>query len=409
MEQDRKSVWNFNLAATIVIIGIGYFFSNFQRLVMAVLGEGVIADFNLTEAQFAALGAAIFYPYAVFQIPSGYIGDTVSARRLIFGSCLVSGLGALIFAMASGYSGLLIGRALASAGTAFIYVPALAILRREFGDAHYGTAAGYFLTIGQIGSMSASTPLRILNQYVSRTNIFLFVGGISVAAAISSLVLLKDKAGAAKKKLTFALIRSVINPGIVSLLVWLMISAGTYMSFLGVWGGRFFTQSLGLSANDSSICLMMFSVGSLLGSIFGGQMGDKFGSLRVLVVCGVIRALLWAVTGYLPEGTGLTTAAAVCFTSGFFHISASTSAFSSVKYFVPPSNTGLASGTINTAIFIATGILTQMSSPIMQLAGGSMHDQFKFLLTVFCGLLLAGAVVIVAVNKKLLIDQPKAK
>lgn len=404
MENGKRSVWSFNLAATIVIIGIGYFFSNFQRLVMAVLGDGVIADFGLTEAQFATLGAAIFYPYAVFQIPSGYIGDTVSARRLIFGSCLVSGLGALVFALASGYWGLVVGRALASAGTAFIYVPALAILRREFGDAHYGTAAGYFLTIGQIGSMSASTPLRILNEYVSRKVIFLFVGGISVAAAISALVLLKDSHGHAKQKLSLKLVRGVINTGILTLLLWLAISAGTYMAFLGVWGGRFFTQSLGLSSADASMCLMMFSVGSLIGSVAGGRLGDRFGSLRVLLVCGTLRALMWFVTGMLPEGTGMATAAFVTFVSGFFHISASTSAFSSVKYFVPPSQTGLASGTINTAIFITTGLLTQLSGPIMGMAGGSMHDQFLFLLSVFGSMLVGATAVVAVINRRIIVS-----
>lgn len=392
---------SFNLMATLVVLGLGYFLSNFQRLALAVLGDGVIRDFGLTEAQYALLGAAIFYPYAALQVPSGYVGDRVAARKLITFSCMVSGAGALVFALSSGYAGIVAGRLIASAGTAFVYVPALAVLRRSFGDRNYGTAAGLFMATGQLGSISAAAPLRFLSGWLTREQIFLGVGILTLAAAAGARLFLSDGDGPGSAKARPAVrAKEFLSLGFFSLILWFMLAIGVNMAFLSLWGGRFFTQSLALSPAEGSICLMMISVGSLIGSIFLGRAADKCGVLRTLIVCGLVRGIGWAVLGYLPEGSGVMAPAVVCLIAGIFLTGASTAGFAAVKLFVPPENTGLATGIINCFIFIGSGLFTQLCGPIMGLASGGAHEQFKFLLAVFAGLICGGCALIAIVNRR---------
>lgn len=402
--QDHSPI-TFNLMATIVIISVAYFFSNFQRLVLAVLGEGVVADFGLTDSQLALLGSAIFYPYAFLQIPAGYIGDTVSARKLIFTSCLVSGAGALIFAFATGFSGLITGRLIASAGTAFAYVPALAILRREFGDKRYGTMAGMYMALGSFGSLAAATPLRIISEYVSREAIFIFIGGVTLAAGIGAAVLISDKKSTAQKRPLAQVLKSLATPGFLAVVLYSMTSGGTTMSFSSLWGGRFFTQSLELSPRESSVCLMMLSMGSLVGGLVGGRVVAKLGTIRTLWIFATLRSLCWCALGAIPASSSASLVAAECFISGAIHICASTAMFASVRLFVPPENTGIASGCINCAIFIGSGLLTQLSVAIMSAAGGSTHDQFFALLAVFGGLMFISCSIVALVNRKQFIEK----
>lgn len=398
-EQEHAPI-SFSLMTTLIIISVAYFFSNFQRLVLAVLGEGVIADFGLTSGQFAMLGAAIFYPYAFLQIPAGYVGDTVSPRKLIFCSCMVSGAGALIFAFAGGFGGLVAGRLIASAGTAFAYVPALAILRRSFGDKRYGTMAGLYMALGSFGSLAAATPLRIISEYVSREAIFIFIGGVTLAAGLGAAFLISDKGSTIKKRPVGAALRSIISPGFIAVIVYAMTSGGTTLSFSSLWGGQFFTQSLGLSPREMSVCLMMLSTGSLFGGMMGGKIVAKLGVIKTLWIFASIRAACWYGLGALPAGLSASAVAAFCFLSGLIHICASTAMFSSVRFFVPPENTGIATGTMNCAIFIGSGLLTQLSPMIMGASSGSVHDKFELLLAVFGVLMFVTSTVVAIVNKR---------
>lgn len=399
MLEEKKSPLSFNLMITLAVLGLGYFLSNFQRLALAVLGQELIADFSLTESQYALLGAAIFYPYAILQIPSGYVGDRVPARRLIMFSCLVSGIGALLFALSSSYYGLVAGRLITSAGTAFVYVPALAVLRREFGDKNYGTWAGFFMATGQLGSISAAAPLRFISGYLSRSTIFIIIGVLTLAAGAGARIFLSDgqKSGAARPKPKIDP-KDFCSLGFLSLIIWFMCAIGINMAFLSLWGGRFYTQSLALTPGEGSICLMMISVGSLIGSLFLGRVADKCGVLRTLIICGVIRGLGWAALGYMPEGSGVIMPAIVSLTAGIFLTGASTAGFAAVKLFVAPENTGLATGVINCGIFVGSGLFTQLSGPLMGMTSGTPNDQFRFLLTVFAALICGACGLVTAVN-----------
>src|SRR5699024_5350933 len=61
----------------VVVLGMAYFFSNFHRLSLSVIGDVIAVDYDLTSQQLATLGSAIFYSYALMQIPCGFIADRV--------------------------------------------------------------------------------------------------------------------------------------------------------------------------------------------------------------------------------------------------------------------------------------------------------------------------------------------
>lgn len=414
LEEEQKGGWTFNLAITLFVLAVAYFLSNFQRMMLAVMGDGVVADFGLTDAQFAILGSAIFYPYAILQIPAGLAGDRVPAKVLLFWSCIVSGIGALIFASAGSFSQLVIGRVLTAIGTSFVYIPALAVLRRSFGDARYGAAAGAFMSVSTIATLCAATPLRMLSEVVSRPAIFIGISALTFSSGLGARFFIKDaskkkaanedakKNSASPREGLGRSIIAVLSPGVVSMLVIFTFCNGTNMAFTSLWAGRFFTQSIGLTPVQMSYCLMSTAVASFIGNIFFGKLVDKIGVMRTLLGVVACRALCWFAMGSLPEGAGVVLPLAASFASGLFAAGISSSGFATAKLFVPTSRTGTLSGMFNCMIFIGGGLFMQLSAPLMANFAGSAHEKFSSLMFTFAAINIAAGAVVAFVNRRIL-------
>lgn len=372
-------------------LGIGSFFSNFIRFSLAVIGDKVMADTGLNVSHIAIISAAVFYPYAALQIPAGIAGDRVSTRKLITFACFVTGLGSLIFSMSPGLWGMAGGRFLVGIGTSFVYVPALAVMRREFGDARYGQVAGLFMAFGGSGNIISTAPLSILIEYVSWRTIYTAAGGILIATAIAAFMAVPDSRGEVRKREPGEL-RPLLSVGYLSICIWFFVTIGTNLAFVSLWAGPFFTRSLGLSARASGLCLMGMSIGKIVGGMVLGRMSDKFGSIRSLVVGSMLYAATTAVLGFLPEQQSAWLPMTLNFMAGVFNNAACVAAFTSMKLFVSPRNTGLASGICNCWNFVGTALLTQLSGNIMQLSSGSTHDQFALLLSMFSVMVVMSAI-----------------
>lgn len=57
------------------------------RVAITVVAPGIMHDFGLTQAQMGTVFSAFLVGYTVFQIPSGWLADRISARRIFLGLC----------------------------------------------------------------------------------------------------------------------------------------------------------------------------------------------------------------------------------------------------------------------------------------------------------------------------------
>lgn len=58
------------------------------RVVITVVAPGIMRDFGLTQAQMGTVFSAFLVGYTVFQMPSGWLADRISARRIFLVLCL---------------------------------------------------------------------------------------------------------------------------------------------------------------------------------------------------------------------------------------------------------------------------------------------------------------------------------
>lgn len=57
------------------------------RVAITVVAPGIMHDFGLSQTQMGTVFSAFLVGYTVFQVPSGWLADRISARRIFLVLC----------------------------------------------------------------------------------------------------------------------------------------------------------------------------------------------------------------------------------------------------------------------------------------------------------------------------------
>jgi MFS family permease len=144
---------------TIVLpFAAGYFLSYLFRTINALLAPVLAASFDLKAAQLGLMTAVYFLSFAILQIPAGYCLDRYGPRRVQVLLLVVASFGAAIFSLASGLTGLLIGRAMVGAGVAGSLVAGLKAITLAYPQDKRPVVNGAFIMLGTLGAVCATYP-----------------------------------------------------------------------------------------------------------------------------------------------------------------------------------------------------------------------------------------------------------
>jgi len=361
------------LISIFVVFGLAYFFSHFHRLALAVISTQLANDFSMDATKLGILGSAYFYPYALMQIPGGFLADRLGSKILISVSLIIAAAGSLCFGLAKTFPQIVIARALVGFGVACIYVPSLRGIREWFDNDRFGVYTGLLMSMGTIGALSASTPLSLLTSLKSWRWLFVVIGIITIfLAVVAWFVLLpnKDKEKSLPESIKSEdykiTIRSIVTKfSFIALILWFFFFAGTKLSFQGLWAAPYFASVYKFSKEQISIVLMCFAIGNILGSPFAGNLADKWGSNKVLISFGIIFSLLWLVIAMITGPIPFVLSCIFYFVMGFLGIGALVAAFSSIRNIGSKKISGTLLGFVNTAAFLGTAIITQFSGKLV--------------------------------------------
>jgi MFS transporter, ACS family, D-galactonate transporter len=142
------------------------------------------ADLGITYAQAGTLAAATSLTYALMQLPSGYLADRFTPRRLFLIGLVGTNLLALSFASLTDYRLMLVNQALSGVFRALVFAPGLLLISHEFPPTGRATAMGLFVAGGFSSNilLSAVGPL-LVEPLGWRTLFFLFAAsGLAMSA-----------------------------------------------------------------------------------------------------------------------------------------------------------------------------------------------------------------------------------
>lgn len=269
----RKRKWLIFLVLTGMYI-IAYFY----RVSAAVIAGDLTADLGLSPRELGNVSAALFYAFALAQLPLGPLLDRLSPRLTIFSLGLITALGALFFARASGYAEALAGRALIGLGTSCVLMGSLKIYTTWFSPRRFATLAGLQVAFGNAGNLLATAPLAWLAGTVGWRGTFTAFALLTLLSAWGILVSVRDLpdgAGVGKPMTLLAGWKAIARtPSFWLLSLLAFFWYGSYMAVQGLWGGPYLTETLGLARDDAARLLLFTAVGFILGSPLAGRLSD---------------------------------------------------------------------------------------------------------------------------------------
>lgn len=343
----------------------------FHRVAPGAIAVDIREAFSTNATTLGFVAAFYFYPYALMQLPSGVLADSIGPRRLFTAGSLVAGVGSILFGLAPSVAWLLAGRALVGLGVAVAFISVLKLIASWFQEREFATWVGILQLIGNLGAVLAVFPLAWVAQQMSWRGVFVATGVLSLLVGIAIWVGLRDtpedaglpppegerRAAAPAQAHWLQGLRLVagnsqtwaafaVNFGMV----------GSYMAFAGIWAVPYLMEAHGLSRDEATLRLTVMILGFAFCAPAVGTISDRIRRRRPLLRgMALVSFLSWMpfVLGWRLDGTSLTL---VLWIIGL-GVSCAVLSWAVGKEVNPPELAGTATSLVNTAGFLGGALL----------------------------------------------------
>ena len=256
-----------------------YYVSFLFRNVNSVVFPELTQEFGLTPSALGLLTSTYFLTFAGAQLPLGILMDRYGPRRVNAGMLLVAALGAVVFAFASGLSGLVLGRALIGLGVAVCLMASMTAFVLWFPLERMATLVGWMLLVGAIGAVSATKPVELALRVIDWRTLFLALAGYTVCASLAIFLFVPEKAAPSSRSTLHSQIAAVgtilRNRGFWSVGLVAACQQGVALSLLGLWAGPWMRDVAGLDRAELAQNLL-FAAGAFgVGAVLGGSLSDR--------------------------------------------------------------------------------------------------------------------------------------
>ena len=162
----------------------GYYLSYLFRTINALIAGDLTAELNLSAGDLGFLTSVYFLVFAAVQLPLGALLDRYGPRTIQSALLLLASVGALLFAIADGLFGLVIGRALLGLGVALALMAGFKAIVLWFPPERLALANGWLVMLGALGAVTATAPAEFVVQAIGWRGLFAVLAGLSALAAL---------------------------------------------------------------------------------------------------------------------------------------------------------------------------------------------------------------------------------
>ncbi len=390
------------------IASLLFLLSQFYRASIAVITPELMVDTGINIGELSLISAGFFYAFALAQIPIGIYLDRFGARRTMTVLSMVAALGALVFAWADSFTGLMAGRLLLGIGMACNLMGPLKLLTLWFSPVRFATLAALVVSIGTAGNLMAATPLVLLVQTFGWRITFTLFSGANLVLVVIFYAVVTDG-----PKNTMQTNGENVPPSLGDTLAGIgdlfhtkdywIISVGTFCrygifaAFQALWAGPFLMNVMGLPAITTGNMIFLMNIGMITGGPIIGILSDRILKTRKGVVLGGLAGLsgILLVMAFLPTSVNQSLLYALFFLCGLFSSSGMVM-YSHIKERVPLNKAGAAMTGINfftmagAAVFLqGLGAIMQHFFPVDTLGPAAFQTVF-----IICGVCLAATALI---------------
>lgn len=270
----------------------GYYCSFLFRNVNSVVFPELTRAFGLSPGMLGLLTSAYFLTFAVAQLPLGMLMDRYGPRRVNAVMLLVAAAGALVFSMATGLPGLLLGRSLIGLGVAVCLMSSMTAFVIWFPTERTATLFGWMLLVGGCGALSATKPVELALRVIDWRSLFMLLSAAAVCASLAIFVFVPERPTVRSRSALrdeFAVIGGIFRDrGFWSVGLAAAFVQGVAIGLLGLWAGPWMRDIAGLDRASMASHLLIAAAAFGVGGVFCGTASDRLaqhGVPRVLTYC----------------------------------------------------------------------------------------------------------------------------
>ena len=401
------------------ILAIGYAIVYFHRVAPAVIVPELTRSFGIKGVALGVLASAYFYPYAVMQLPSGLLSDSLGPRKTVTAFTLLAAVGAILFGISPTFLTAILGRIMVGLGVSVLFISTLKILANWFEVEKFAIVAGALMAIGGLGWLSAATPLALLTLRLGWRMTFIMIGLVSLVLALVTYLVVRDSpaelgvAGIPEAKRTtpsssgekkLPLIQGVkmvlSEKNFWPLAVWFFCQGGILFGFGGLWAGPYLMQVYNLSKAQAGNILMMIAVGMIVGSPMLSYLSQKVFRARksVLLISSSTLTGIWVLFVFLVDGLTVLFLYGLFFLLGIFASGIVVIGFTAAKELFPAQIAGTSTGMANLFPFMGGALFQPLIGLVLDYGGrlGNTYSVQAYRIS-FAGFLVAAALALISV------------
>jgi sugar phosphate permease len=290
----RRSWLIFSFATFAYIVAV------LQRSSLGIAGVDATERFGISAAVLSTLAVVQLIVYAGLQIPVGVVLDRVGPRFLITLGATLMVLGQASLSIAPSIGVAIVGRILVGAGDAMTFISVLRLLSNWFAGRSLPLVSQLLGTFGTLGQVLSAVPLSALLHSQGWTATYLVASGVSFAALIGVLIVVRNGVSPTTRSLSVPVQRPSVMAGLRESLsrpgtrlgFWshfVTQSSGTVFTLL--WGFPFLSVGLGYGPATASLLLTVIVVSAMIVGPIVGMLSARFPSRRSNAVIGIVCAL----------------------------------------------------------------------------------------------------------------------
>jgi MFS family permease len=260
---------------------LGYFLSYLYRAVNAVTAPDLVRDIGLSATELGFLTAAYLLAFAGFQVPLGVLLDRFGPRRVQAVLMALTGLGALIFALAGGLWGLSAGRALIGIGCAGGLMAGFKAVALWVSEERRALANSVIMAVGGLGIFAATLPANFAIQALGWRGMFMGLVALSLAVGLFILLAAPERPGrqaAESWAQQFRVVGAIYaDPVFWRIAPLVALTAGVHIAIQTLWAGPWLRDVAGFSRDGVAAYLGIMAIGFLVGTLIIGAVADWLG------------------------------------------------------------------------------------------------------------------------------------
>jgi predicted MFS family arabinose efflux permease len=259
---------------------LGYFLTQFFRVVNAVAGPAVTSELGLDLASFGFVTSFYFLAYASIQLPLGVLLDRYGPNRVEGVLLLIATVGTVIFALADSLTMLAIGRALMGLGVSSGLMAAFKAYSALVPPERLPLVNGLHMAAGSLGVLASGLPVEILIEAFGWRAFFIGLAGLAGFGAIVLLFGVRNFPQSAVRNETIRdLVRGagqvIVSKPFIRLAPIAVSTQATMMALQALWVGPFLRDIAGFSPATAATIVSVMGGAVIVGYALSGFVGDR--------------------------------------------------------------------------------------------------------------------------------------